>query len=238
MGGLVRRYAHVPLGLVCLFALVALILWLLEQRVDAPWGSTALTQAPHQTAVPIPAGSPDASGAPAADSTPDAPSSAPASAPPAVPTGPVLADGERYALESGPFTSPESADAREEELNRLGFATIRFRKQDLSRFYVVAASGFASTEVARRVADEVGGAVVAGADGPELVLPRFPSLREAVAAARMLKTRGAEPRVIEEASPTVIYHIRYGQFTSQAAARSRSEELARLRLENRVVKVR
>ncbi|HSE95849.1 MAG TPA: hypothetical protein VLD61_08150, partial [Methylomirabilota bacterium] len=64
------------------------------------------------------------------------------------------------------------------------------------------------------------------------------SLREAVLAARALRAHGVEPRLSDEASPTMIYHIRYGQFPSAAAARSRGEELARLGLPNRVVKVR
>jgi hypothetical protein len=240
MGSLIRRYAHVPLGLVCLFVLAAVIVWLLQERVDAPWSSTALIAASHQAAVMIPA-------------TPSEPSIAGSSGTlgaagsashPLGPTAPgqlaalASAEGERFALESGPFTSAESADAREEELNRLGFSTTRFRKQDLARFYVIQASGFASAEDARRAAEELGARVVPGADGPELVLPRLASLREAVLAARALRAHGVEPRLSDEASPTVIYHIRYGQFSSAAAARSRGEELARLGLPGRVVKVR
>jgi hypothetical protein len=230
MGSFGRRYAHVPLGLVCLFVLATVIVWLLQQRVDAPWGSTTRAPDPHQ-AVAIPATPPEAT----AEGTAGVAAAASLGADP---KAPAAGEDARYVLESGPFTSAESADAREEELNRLGFSTTRFRTQDLARFYVIQASGFASAEDARRAAEELGAQVVAGAEGPELVLPRMASLREAVLAARTLRTHGVEPRLSDEASPSVIYHIRYGQFPSAAAARSRGEELARLGLPSRVVKVR
>jgi hypothetical protein len=50
--------------------------------------------------------------------------------------------------------------------------------------------------------------------------------------------RGLEARVREDSTPTIIYHIRYGQFTSDVAARARAEELERLGIPSRVVRVR
>ncbi|MBI2467537.1 MAG: SPOR domain-containing protein [Candidatus Rokubacteria bacterium] len=123
---------------------------------------------------------------------------------------------ERYALESGPFTSGEAADRLEDQLNRLGYATVRFRKQATMRLFVVAATGFDSREEARRAAAELGrGTVIETGDGPEVLLDRLPWLGEAVAAARPLRARGFEVRVEAETGPAVIYHIRYGQFGSK-----------------------
>jgi hypothetical protein len=44
--------------------------------------------------------------------------------------------------------------------------------------------------------------------------------------------------VEERVGPTVIYHIRYGQFRSHALAEVRAEELAVLGVASQVVKVR
>jgi len=241
MRTLVRRYAHVPLGVVTLFVILTAIGWLVIRRVDplrdaAPESASAdavlvaeapLAPEPSRATAPDP---------PAADPLPVAASARPPSPPGALrPAGPA----ERYALESGPFTSADLADRREDELNRLGYATVRFRKQTATRLYVVTVTGLGSVEDADRAARALGGGRVIEVDGgAEVVLDRLPSLREAVAAARAVRERGFEVQVAEDVTPTVIYHIRYGQFASPAAARARGEELARMGLENRVVKVR
>jgi len=107
------------------------------------------------------------------------------------------------------------------------------------RVYVVSATGFASGREAQRAAAEIGrGTMVESDQGIELVVERVPSLGEAVAASRPLRVRGFEVRVDPDVSPAVIYHVRYGQFASQAAAEARGEDLALFGLVSRVVKVR
>ena len=154
----------------------------------------------------------------------------------AAPTG---AGPERYALESGPFVPGETADRLEGELNRLGHSTVRFRKEDTARLFVVTATGFASSDEARQTVRELGrGTVVEEAGIAEIVLGRHPSLAEAVAAARPLRARGFEVRVNEALVPSGQYHIRYGQFARRADAQAYREALARRGIGSRVVKVR
>ena len=237
MGALVRRYAHVPLGIVSLLAILAIIAWLLARRVDGVWDPAPRSASAVAAVVAVASVTPEvtrASGPETPDGTtpPEAAPARLAASGPAVPA-------ERYALESGPFTAADAADRREDELNRLGYATVRFRKQTVARGYVVVATGFASADAAERVARELGRSPEVGADGaPQVVPRRFLTLAEAVTAARALRDRGFEIRVAEDVIPTVIYHIRHGQFTNHAVAQARGEELARLGLENRVVKVR
>jgi hypothetical protein len=244
-----RRYTHVPLGLVSVLLVVVLIAWLLERRVDGIWELALRIAGPVPVAVTLAA--PVTSAPPAAAVTPEAPPpagplalppeplpvfppAAVAPAPPAVP----LAD-ERYALESGPFLSAEAADRVEDQLNHLGYATVRFRKQEVRRLYVVRAVGFASVADAQRAADELGrGHVVEGDEGAELVVERLATLGEAIVAARPVRKRGFEVRLDDGPSPVVIYHVRYGQFPSQAGAEARGEELALFGLVSRVVKIR
>jgi hypothetical protein len=249
MGLLGRRYAHVPLGLVSILLLVVIIAALLERRVDGVWDPALRIAAPVPVAVtitPVPAGAavpetPPPAAGPGPVAAPPAPPPAPT---PAVPieipaAPPVEPPADRYVLESGPFTSAEAADRVEDQLNRLGFSTVRFRKYEVRRLYVVTAVGFPSGREARKAAGELGrGAVVETEDGVDLVVDRLGSMSEAVAVARGLRARGFEVRVDEDLTPAVIYHIRYGQFASQAAADTRSGELALFGLASRVVKTR
>jgi hypothetical protein len=146
---------------------------------------------------------------------------------------------ERYTLESGPFTPGDTADRVEAEVNRLGHATVRFRKEDTTRLYVVTATGFFSTDEARQAVRELGrGTVVEEAGIVEVILGRHPSLAEAVAAARPLRARGFEVRVNEALAPGTQYHIRYGQFARRADAQAYREALAQRGIRSRVVKVR
>ena len=233
----VSRYTHLPLAAASILLLVAIIAWLLVHRMrglDPGWPGG--TRSPD--VVTIPATQPEP-----APTTPSLPG------PPADPeragrsTGrptPVRAAaalaGEQYVLESGPFTAPEVADAVEDRLNRLGHATVRFRKQDATRFYVVALSGFASREEAQEAARQLGhGTVAEGTETAEVVVARLPSLGEAVSAARPLRERGFEVRVTEALAPTVIYHLRYGRFDKRADAQTLRDELARDGIRSRVL---
>jgi hypothetical protein len=107
------------------------------------------------------------------------------------------------------------------------------------RLYIVTVGGFTSVREARRATADLGrGTVVEGEDGVELQVERFLSFGEAIGTARSVRDRGYEVRVDEDLSPTVIYHVRYGQFPSQGAAEARVEELALFGLTSRVVKVK
>jgi hypothetical protein len=244
-----RRYTHVPLGLVSVLLVVVLIAWLLERRVDGIWEAALRIAGPVPVAVTLAAPAP--SPPPAAPARPETPPPAgilalpeeppPAPAPIAVVPAPPAASlvAERYALESGPFLSAEAADRVEDQLNHLGYATVRFRKQEVHRLYVVRAVGFASVADARRAADELGrGHVVEGDEGVELVVERLATLGEAIVAARPVRKRGFEVRLDDGPSPVVIYHVRYGQFASPAGAEARAEELALFGVVSRVVKVK
>jgi cell division protein FtsN len=242
----------VPLGLVSVLLVVAVIAWLLERQVDGVWDPALRIAGPVPVAVtiiPVPSGAdaavrdtpaavPEPPPAPAEPPvrTPEPPPplvEPPAVAPPAEPPA------ERFVLESGPFMASDTADRVEDQLNRLGFATVRFRKQEVRRLYVVAVVGFPSARDARRAAAELGrGPVVETEDGMEVQLDRLASLHEAIAVARAVRARGFEVRIEQDLSPAVIYHLRYGQFGSQAEAGARSDELALFGLSSRVVKVR
>ena len=242
-----RRYTHVPLGLVCVLLVVVLIAWLLERRVDGIWEAALRIAGPVPVAVTLAAVPPPTPAVPRPETPlptgplalPEEPPPAPAppAVVPALPAASLVA--ERYALESGPFLSAEAADRVEDQLNHLGYATVRFRKQEVRRLYVVRAVGFGSVADARRAAHELGrGHVVEGDEGVELVVERLATLGEAIVAARPVRKRGFEVRLDDGPSPVVIYHVRYGQFSSPARAEARAEELALFGVVSRVVKVK
>jgi hypothetical protein len=235
MRWLISRYTHVPLAAASVVVLAAVIAWLLVDRLGGPWPRWAgfATSLPSVVAIPA-SPEPENSAAPIerASGRPETP--AVSVTPPLPPPTP-----ERYALESGPFPSGEPADRLEGELNRLGHATVRFRKEDTTRLFVVTATGFASTDEARQAMRELGrGTVVEEAGISEVVLGRHPSLAAAVAAARPLRARGFEVRVSEVLAPSGQYHIRYGQFARRADAQAYREALARRGIVSRVIKVR
>jgi flagellar motor switch protein FliN/FliY len=225
---------------------VAIIALLLERQVEVwdpafriaapvPAAVTLATAASPAAAAPVEAVPVPETAPPAPPPPPPAPDIAPVAPPPPAPVAPA----ERYALESGPFVSAEAADRIEDQLNHLGYATVRFRKQEVRRLYLVSVVGLPSTRDARRAAGEIGrGTVVEGEEGVVVQVDRLPSLGEAVVAARLVRARGFEVRVDEDLGPAVIYHVRYGQFPSQVEAEARGEELALFGLTGHVVKVK
>lgn len=231
------RYTHVPLAAASVVVLAVVIAWLLVDRLGGPWPRWPALSIPAPSVMTVPA-TPDPRGV-------SAPAERRVESPPPVagvvpvepwpPTLPL----ERYTLESGPFTPGETADRVEGELNRLGHATVRFRKEDTTRLFVVTATGFLTTEEARQAVRELGrGTIVEEGGIAEVVLGRHPSLAEAVAAARPLRARGFEVRVNEALAPGSQYHIRYGQFAQRADAQAYREALAQRGIRSRVVKVR
>jgi hypothetical protein len=239
MRWLISRYTHVPLAAASVVVLAAVILWLLAYRLGGPWPRWLGLAPPSPSVVAIPS-SPDAreNAVPPERAPGPGQPETPLPGTPVVPRPPPPTP-ERYALESGPFPPGEAADRLEGELNRLGHATVRFRKEDTMRLFVVTATGFASSDEARQAARELGrGAVVEEAGIPEVVLGRHPSLAAAIAAARPLRARGFEVRVSEALAPSGQYHLRYGQFTRRADAQAYREALSRRGIVSRVVKVR
>jgi len=225
----VRRYADLSLGLAVVTLLVLLTAAGLGRRLDGVFGPSpprAVLSVPAEVAAP-----------------PEAPTPAtgPAANRAAAPGGPPAegdASAARYAMEAGPFLAAEAADRMEELLNRLGYATIRFRKQEVTRHYRVTVEGLDSLEGAQRVVAALGrGTVVeAPGGGVHVEVTKAASLREAVVAGRALKARGLEIRIVSTESPTTIYHVRYGQFLSEDEARGRGRELEQLGVESRVVR--
>lgn len=232
MRWLISRYTHVPLAAASVVLLAAVIAWLL---VDRPWPRWRGLSSPPPAVVAVPA-VPDA-----ADGVPSerAPGPGQPEPPPAPVARPPAPTPERWVLESGPFLAGEPMDKLEAELNRLGHATVRFRKEDTATLFVVTATGFASADEARQAVREIGrGTIVEEAGASEVILGRHASLAAAVAAARPLRARGFEVRVSEALAPSGQYHLRYGQFTRRADAQAYREALARRGIASRVVKVR
>lgn len=232
MRWLISRYTHVPLAAASVVLLAAVIAWLL---VDRPWPRWRGLSSPPPAVVAVPA-VPDA-----ADGVPSerAPGPGQPEPPPAPVARPPAPTPERWVLESGPFLAGETMDKLEAELNRLGHATVRFRKEDTATLFVVTATGFASADEARQAVREIGrGTIVEEAGASEVILGRHASLAAAVAAARPLRARGFEVRVSEALAPSGQYHLRYGQFTRRADAQAYREALARRGIASRVVKVR
>src|SRR5262245_15373871 len=238
MRRLISRYTHVPLAAASVVVLSALIVWLVVDRLGGSGVRWRGLATPPPSVVAIPAGPDGGEGAIPERAPGSGQPAAPPVAAPVVPRPPTP-PSDRYALESGPFPAGDTLDHLEGELNRLGHATVRFRKEDTTRLFVVTATGFASTEEARQAARDIGrGTVVEEAGVPKVVLGRHPSLAAAVAAARPVRARGFEVRVSEALVPSGEYHLRYGQFARRADAQAYREALARRGIVSRVVKVR
>ena len=239
MRWLITRYTHVPLAAASVVVLAVVIAWLLLDRLGGPWPLWRGLATPPPSVVAIPPSPEAGDRAIATERTLEVERpGTPATGVPVTPRFPPPA-AELYALESGPFPPGEAADRLEGELNRLGHGTVRFRKEDTARLFVVTATGFASSDEARQAVREIGrGTVVEEGGIPEVVLGRHPSLAAAVAAARPLRARGFEVRVSAALVPSGQYHIRYGQFARRADAQAYREALARRGIVSRVVKVR
>ncbi len=237
MRWLISRYKHVPLAAASVGVLVVIIAWLLVDRLGGPrprWPGLAV---PSPSVVAIPA-TPEATEGGVPPERGPGPSETLTSGPLVTSRQPTPPP-ELYALESGPMPPGETADRLEGELNRLGHATVRFRKEDLVRLFVVTATGFTSADEARQAVRELGrGTVVEESGITEVVLGRHATLSAAVAAARPLRAKGFEVRVGEVLAPNGQYHIRYGQFARRADAQAYREALARRGITSRVVKVR
>jgi hypothetical protein len=236
MRWLISRYTHVPLAAASVVLLAAVIAWLLVDRLAGPWPRWRGLSSPPPAVVAVPAVPDAADGAVPVERAPGPGQPEPPPAPVVRPPAPTP---ERWALESGPFLAGEAVDKLEAELNRLGHATVRFRKEDTSTLFVVTATGFASADEARQAVREIGrGTIVEEAGTSEVILGRHASLAAAVAAARPLRARGFEVRVSEALAPSGQYHLRYGQFARRADAQAYREALARRGIASRVVKVR
>jgi hypothetical protein len=232
--------ARLPLAAVTLLVLLSgLVAWLVGERRPGP-GSAETDSAPIVTIAPE-TSSPPEQGPPAASSLVLPPP--PATGPPFAGQGAReprrrLPEVESYALESGPFPSPEATDRVEDEINRLGYSTIRFRKQDAPRVHLVTLTGFPTLDEARRVATDLGrGVAVENSGEPEVLLDQLPSLTDAITAARLLQTQGYEVRVTEAVSPP-LYHLRYGRFGNRGQAEALRDELSASGIKSRVVRLR
>lgn len=230
----IRRYSNLSLGVVVFALLLALVTLQLGQRLEGVWGNSpphVIAPTPFQASLSSSGPAPVQSAAPQPGRAPAAPDASTAPARRASPT-------PRYALEVGPFLAAEAADQMEDLLNRLGYATIRFRTREVTRHYRVSLEGYDSVETAKRVVADLGrGRVVqTPGGGAHVEVTKAASLKEAVAAGRALQRQGYQPRIVSTESPTVIYHVRYGQFVSESEARTRGRELELFGIESRVVR--
>jgi hypothetical protein len=145
---------------------------------------------------------------------------------------------ERWALEAGPFPSAAAADVVEVELNRLGHGTVRFRRQDAARLFVVTLPALASLDEARRLVQQLGrGTIVQQGESVEVRIGQHATLGDAVAEARPLRLRGLEVRVTEALTPSTVYHVRSAPLPGRAEAQALRDTLARLGIAGQVVKI-
>src|SRR5262245_52762822 len=156
MRWLISRYTHVPLAAASVVVLAAVIAWLLVYRLAGPWPRSWGLTAPPPSVVAVPA-APDVADSATPSERAPGPGEPGASAASVLPAPrPASPTPERYALESGPFPAGETVDRLEGELNRLGHSTVRFRKEDTARVFVVTATGFATVDEARQAVRDLG----------------------------------------------------------------------------------
>ncbi len=253
------RYSHLWVGLlvvvVLLLLLGGLLAWrfgffsparegtvrdLLRSRIEQKAVGRAPEVPPAPPSAP-PAAMPELSRRPEANVPVDRPAE-PAPKSGERPAAPV--PRARYALEFGPFLTPEEADGIEVRLNQAGFQTVRFSQQGASSLFGVFIERLpgpreAQILVERLSAEGFGDAVVIGAGETLSVrVGEAAPLRVAVQLAEKLRAVGHQVRVAVQAGGAATLTVRHGNFASQEEADSRSRELARRGFLNQVVRAR
>jgi len=260
-----QTWVGVLLLLVLLLVLVGVLVW--RMGFTAPTGMGPLRQlfrSAFERAVQQRSASPPRATPPAVSTAPQAPpADAPKAAPPSASaqkpsaaerpvtaTAPAptrqspVASEPRYALEFGPFSTAEDAERIERQLNSAGFPTVRFRQQGGGSLYGVFIERLPSLSEAQATIDRLkaGGfaqAVVIGSGESLSIRVGEPApLRTAVQVAEKLRAAGHKVRVAVQPGEALNLTIRHGNFPSEEEASTRSQELARKGVSNRVVRVK
>ncbi len=167
----------------------------------------------------------------------------PASAPPVAAVAPPAA-GARFAVEFGPFMTQEEVQLVERQLNRAGYQTMRVRQQTGAAVYAVLIERIPTAREAQALVAalrEQGfrDPIVLGDSEPLSVRVGAPlPLRGAVQLAERLRAAGHEVRVAAQSGEAATFTIRHGTFATSQEAKAKGQELMRLGLANRVVRVK
>jgi succinoglycan biosynthesis transport protein ExoP len=202
--------------------------------------------APSPAVAEAPAASPPASTFAATEITPPPapPKSSSAGRAPVAPRPLVAPPGERFAVEFGPFPTPGEAEGVERQLIQAGHQTVRFRQQTGGALYGVLIEHVPTARDAQQVVAALREqgfpeAIVLGGGEPLTVRVGDPlPLHGAVQLAERARARGHQVRVAVQAGEAVTFVIRHGNFALRSEAEEKAEELSRLGLPNRVVRVR
>src|SRR5262245_8295699 len=152
--------------------------------------------------------------------------------------------GERFAVEFGPFPTAGEAEGVERQLIQAGHQTVRFRQQTGGALYGVLIERVPTARDAQQLVSalrEQGfpDAVILGGGEPLTLRVGDPlPLHGAVQLAERVRGRGHQVRVAVQAGEAVTFVIRHGNFALRSEAEEKAEELSRLGLPNRVVRVR
>jgi len=217
----------------------------LPPGATAPAAPSAASDPPSATSAPTPAGPAPAAAMPrtALKSTPATPSPtapAPAASSPAKTTPPA----ERFAVEFGPFPTAGEAEGVERQLIQAGQQTVRFRQQTGGALYAVMIERVPTARDAQQIVTtlrEQGfpeGMILGGGEPLTVRVGDPLPLHGAVQLAERVRGRGHQVRVAAQAGEAVTFVIRHGNFAARAEAEEKAEELSRMGLPNRVVRVR
>ncbi|PYM97183.1 MAG: hypothetical protein DME08_11535 [Candidatus Rokuibacteriota bacterium] len=176
--------------------------------------------------------------------TPGSPPRSSAAAPVAPRRTTATPPGERFAVEFGPFPTAGEAEGVERQLIQAGHQTVRFRQQTGGALYGVLIERVPTARDAQQLVTalrEQGfpeGMILGGGEPLTVRVGDPLPLHGAVQLAERVRGRGHPVRVAAQAGEAVTFVIRHGNFASRSEAEEKAEELSRLGLPNRVVRVR
>jgi len=176
--------------------------------------------------------------------TPGSPPRSSAAAPVAPRRTTATPPGERFAVEFGPFPTAGEAEGVERQLIQAGHQTVRFRQQTGGALYGVLIERVPTARDAQQLVTalrEQGfpeGMILGGGEPLTVRVGDPLPLHGAVQLAERVRGRGHPVRVAVQAGEAVTFVIRHGNFASRSEAEEKAEELSRLGLPNRVVRVR
>jgi len=147
-------------------------------------------------------------------------------------------------VEFGPFPTAGEAEGVERQLIQAGQQTVRFRQQTGGALYAVMIERVPTARDAQQIVTtlrEQGfpeGMILGGGEPLTVRVGDPLPLHGAVQLAERVRGRGHQVRVAAQAGEAVTFVIRHGNFAARAEAEEKAEELSRMGLPNRVVRVR